>query len=88
MEQSHITNPIIQEWFVSLSSSLSLSFCLLWNNFSASLHKADTFVFGVCFCSKSFLLYFAHAVAASQGDVLTLFSLRMNYLKHNQLAFG
>lgn len=54
MEQPRLTNPIIQEWFVSHSSSLFLSFCLLWTNFQAPLHKAGAFVFGVCFCSKSF----------------------------------
>ncbi len=58
MEQQHKNNPIIQEWFVSLSGSPSLSFCLLWNNFPALLQKAETFVFGVCSCSKSFFALF------------------------------
>lgn len=58
VEQSHKTNPIIQEGFVPRSNSPSLSFCLLWNNFSAPLQKAQTFVFAGCLCSKSFLALF------------------------------
>lgn len=71
MEQAHKTNPIIQEHVVSLSNSPSLSFCLLWNNFSASLHKAHLFWWLFC-APNPFFLYFVHAVVDFKRGVVIL----------------
>lgn len=88
VEQSHKTNPIIQERFVPLSDfqTIPFSFCLLWNNFSAPLQKAQTFVFGGCLCSKSFLALFC-TCCCSHSWGWSLFLPRMNHLQPPQLKF-
>lgn len=77
MEQSHKTNPIIQEWFVPLSNSPSLShsvFCGIISQLCFRKHRR--FVFRWRFVLQIlFLLYFARAVAAAHGGAVISFSL-------------
>lgn len=69
-----------------LPISLILFFFFLLNNFPA-WESRDICFWYLFLLQILFLLYFAHVVAASQGAVVTLLSLKMNYLKHNQLKF-
>lgn len=65
VEQSHKTNPIIQERFVPLSDSPYLSHSVFCGIISQLRFREHRHLFLVA--PNPFLLYFAHAVAATHG---------------------
>lgn len=68
MEQSHKTNPIIQERFVPLSDSPYLSHSAFCGIISQLCFRKHRHLFLVAVCAPNpFLLCFAHAVAATHG---------------------
>lgn len=88
VEQPPKTNPITRERFVSPfkpSISPHSVFCGIISLLRFRKHR-HLFFWGVCFCSKSlFALFCTSCGSFSGGGGVTLFSSRMNYLKHNQL---
>lgn len=81
MEQLHRTNPIIQERFC-FRFKLSISFCLLWNNFPALLQRR-LFSVSVSAPNPLFALFCIRCWSFSRR--CSYFILTEDELKHNQL---